>query len=285
MDISDIANRAIPPEPWAEGEKIPWNEPGFSERMLREHLSQDHDAASRRIEIVHQQVDYIERLLGDKTGARALDLACGPGLHSLELARRGLGTLGIDFSPTSIEWAKSTASSESLACEFVYGDIRTADYGSEFNVAMLLFGEMNVFSIADFRIVLRKTREALVDGGVLLLEPHEPGVIHTNFESPPTWTAHESGLFSDRPHVLLEEGFWHGDVQMAVKRWYVVDSETGEVTAYSQTVVDYSRFELAHLVEAEGFTVSEATYSAAETWPDGSHGQTAEFYPLVAIAK
>ena len=27
------------PEPWDEGDNIPWNEPGFSRRMLREHLT------------------------------------------------------------------------------------------------------------------------------------------------------------------------------------------------------------------------------------------------------
>ncbi len=281
MKISDIANRQIPPDPWVEGEKIPWDHPEFSKRMLKEHLSQEHNAASRRTEIVHQQVDYIEGLLNGKKGARALDLACGPGLHSHELARRGHEALGIDFSPASIECAKSTASDESLNCEFVHEDIRAAEYGDGFDLAMLLFGEMNVFSIADFRVILRKSRSALVDGGVLLLEPHEPGVIRANFELSPTWTAHESGLFSDSPHLLLEEGFWHNDVQMAVKRWYVIDSESGDVTLYSQTVLDYSRFDLAHLVEAEGFTVSEAP----RDWPGGNEDQPAQFYPLVAIAK
>jgi hypothetical protein len=43
MDLMDIIRRQAVPEPWSEGEKIPWNELGFSRRMLLEHLSQDHD--------------------------------------------------------------------------------------------------------------------------------------------------------------------------------------------------------------------------------------------------
>jgi SAM-dependent methyltransferase len=282
MKISDIANRQIPPDPWIEGEKIPWDHPEFSKRMLKEHLSQDHNAASRRTEIVHRQVDYLERIAGGlERDLKVLDLACGPGLHSLDLARRGHETFGIDFSPASIEWAKSTAAAESLNSEFTHEDIRTTEFGGDFDLAMLLFGEMNVFSIADFRAIIQKARSALVDGGVLLLEPHEPGVVRANFESSPTWTSSESGLFSDRPHLLLEEGFWHNDVHMAVKRWYVIDAKSGDVTPYSQTVVDYSRFELAHLVEGEGFTVSEAPGG----WPSGNEDHPAEFYPLVATAK
>jgi SAM-dependent methyltransferase len=106
MKITDIVNRQNPPQPWEEGEKIPWDEPEFSKRMLKEHLSQDHNAASRRFEIVHRQVDWLERLAGGlERDLKVLDLACGPGLHSLDFARRGHSTHGIDFSPASIEWA------------------------------------------------------------------------------------------------------------------------------------------------------------------------------------
>ena len=59
MDLLDLTNRIEIPEPWSEGEKIPWDEPGFSKRMLEEHLSQEHDAASRRFEIIDRHVDWI----------------------------------------------------------------------------------------------------------------------------------------------------------------------------------------------------------------------------------
>lgn len=46
--ICDIVDRAQAPAPWSEGDNIPWDEPEFSERMLAEHLSQEHDLALRR---------------------------------------------------------------------------------------------------------------------------------------------------------------------------------------------------------------------------------------------
>lgn len=276
MNIADIVNRAVPAEPWVDGEKIPWDEPGFSARMLKEHLSQDHDAASRKLEIVRAQVDYVVDLLGHGRDASVLDLACGPGLHSHELARRGHRATGIDFSPASIEWAKSIAASERLTCNFSHADIRHADYGTRFDLALLLFGEINVFKVLDLKTIVGMARQALSHGGVLLLEPHNPGVVRANFETSPKWSAFQSGLFSDRPHVLLEEGFWHEDVQTAVKRWYVIDSNIGSVTLHSQSVVEYTRDRLARLVEDQGFKVSVA----APDWPGGH-----DFYPLVAIAR
>ena len=48
MKLSDITSRTSAPVPWSEGDNIPWDDPDFSERMLKEHLSQEHDLASRR---------------------------------------------------------------------------------------------------------------------------------------------------------------------------------------------------------------------------------------------
>ena len=117
------------------------------------------------------------------------------------------------------------------------------------------------------KLIVAKARRALKDtGGMLLIEPHIPGVIRANFESLSTWSAKTQGLFSDRPHLLLEEGYWHDDVQMAVKRWYVVDSESGEVALYSQTMVEHDPEALVQLVESQGFRVCEAP----DGWPTGN---------------
>ncbi len=64
-----------PAEPWSHGGKIPWNDSDFSKRMLREHLAQNHDRASRRAIIIDEQVAWIhESLLGGRA-SRVLDLA------------------------------------------------------------------------------------------------------------------------------------------------------------------------------------------------------------------
>lgn len=87
MKITDIVKRTPKPEPWVEGDKIPWNDPDFSERMLREPLTQDHDLASRRTAIVDGQVAWIhDHMLGGKPG-KVLDLGCGPGLYASRLAK------------------------------------------------------------------------------------------------------------------------------------------------------------------------------------------------------
>lgn len=48
MDFSTLISASRHIQLSAEESKIPWNEPAFSQRMLANHLSQDHDWASRR---------------------------------------------------------------------------------------------------------------------------------------------------------------------------------------------------------------------------------------------
>ena len=149
MHLADLLTRRLPPAPWSEGDNIPWHEPGFSARMLAEHLSQDHDAASRRATTIERQAAWIHRsVLGGKP-ARVLDLGCGPGLYTSRLARLGHTCVGIDYSPASIAHARAEATAQHLACHYHHVDIRDADYGTGFGLALLIFGELNVFSRPD----------------------------------------------------------------------------------------------------------------------------------------
>ena len=158
MKLVDFINLPAIPTPWAEGDNIPWNEPGFSQRMLKEHLSQRHDAASRRFEKIEKQVDWIHHklLLGRST--KILDLCCGPGLYANRLAKLGHNCVGIDYSPASITYAKNTANKESLDCTYLHQDIRTAEYGMGFGLVMLIYGEFNVFKPNDTREILQRAK-------------------------------------------------------------------------------------------------------------------------------
>ncbi len=109
MNLLDLVQRVPTPTPWSEGDNIPWNDPAFSMRMLREHLSQEHDAASRRTEKIETHIAWIHREWLPKRPSRILDLACGPGLYTSRLARLGHACIGIDYSPASIAYAEETA--------------------------------------------------------------------------------------------------------------------------------------------------------------------------------
>lgn len=253
MNIHDIVYRDPIPQPWAEGEKIPWDDPDFSQRMLAEHLSQRHDAASRRTDLLEAQVQWIHRQVLGGQPTRILDLGCGPGLYTSRLARLGHTCAGIDFSPASLAYARETGDREALNCVYQLADIRHAEYGAGFGLVMLLFGEFNVFRREDAQRILGKAHAALHAGGQLLLEPHTVEAVARIGAQPPRWSSHSTGLFSPQPHLLLTEAFWEQQRQIATERYFVVDAQTGAVSRHAASMQGYTAEEYAQLLIESGF--------------------------------
>jgi SAM-dependent methyltransferase len=253
VHLIDLLNRSSPPLPWAEGDNIPWNEPGFSRRMLAEHLSQEHDAASRRFATIDQHVDWIHTTLLARQPTAILDLGCGPGFYAERLVRLGHTCYGIDYSPASIEYAISTAYREQLACTYSCQDIRQADFPQGMGLVMLIYGEFNVFRPVDAAMILDKAWKALEPGGFLLLEPHTYHIVHSMGEHPASWYSSTGGLFSERPHVVLKENFWDASSHTVTIRYYIIDVLSGWVTRFAQSMQAYQDDEYRLLLSSHGF--------------------------------
>lgn len=87
-------------------------------------------------EHTREEVNFIVDALELRANERILDLACGFGRHTLELARRGYATVGVDITPAYIADARATAQLEHLAVEFVEADVRTVSFENEFDVVL-----------------------------------------------------------------------------------------------------------------------------------------------------
>ena len=253
LPLASLLDRQVPATPWAEGDNLPWDDPAFSERMLAEHLSQQHDMASRRAATIDAQVRLLARLATGGAGARVLDLACGPGLYLHRLARLGCRGHGIDFSPAAIRHARTVAAAEGLDCTFDQADLRQADLGRGYALVLLLFGQVNVFRRPDARDILRRSHAALAPGGTLVLEPQTPEAVRAAGHGDATWTSARSGVFAAGPHLLLEERFWDAPTRTATERWHVVHLETARVERYAMSTCSYDARELVDLLAAVGF--------------------------------
>jgi len=271
VDLLELVARQAVPEPWAEGEKIPWNDPDFSRRMLAEHLSQAHDMASRRFAVIDRHVAWIHGVLLQARPARILDLGCGPGLYTSRLARLGHECAGIDFSPASIAYAREQARTEGLRCTYVQHDIRTAEYGSGYDLVMFLFGELNVFRPAEAQAIVRRACQALGEGGLLLLEVHTFTCVCDIGRQPRSWYSAPSGLFSERPHLVLTESFWDDLRAVATERHFVVDAVTGDVARHAASVQAYTNEQYRSLL-ADGGLAGVSFYPSLTGGPDEAQG-------------
>lgn len=254
MNYLEVVNRSAHPLPWAEGDNIPWNDPAFSERMLMEHLSQEHDAASRRFEIIDRHVAWIRQTVLHGFTTHILDLGCGPGLYSSRLAQAGHVCVGIDFSPASIRYASEHAQFAGLNCRYTCQDVRTAEFGSGYGLAMMIFGEFNVFRPTDARLILQKAYAALDPGGVLLLEPSTFDHVKAMGQEKPEWYTRQHGLFSDTPYLCLEDHYWDEHARVSTMRYFIVDAATAQVTRYASSQQAYTEEDLAVLLRDCGFS-------------------------------
>jgi ubiquinone/menaquinone biosynthesis C-methylase UbiE len=235
--------------------------------MLREHLDESHGAASRITAERTAQLDWLWTKLELQPGMRLLDITCGPGLYAVELARRGCLVTGVDFSPAAIAYAKDLALSQGVAarCAFVEQDVRCLDFsGANFDAAILLYGQLAVFTKAEAQVLLAQLAGALKTGGKLCAELlNQDRVDKTRSE---WWFTDNQGLWGDRPFLHLGERFWYEAEEMSVERFYIIDLETGELTEISLSDQTYSVETMTHMLDRAGFAAVEA-YEAWDHLP------------------
>jgi SAM-dependent methyltransferase len=104
-------------------------------------------------------------------GKRVLDLCCGPGRHSVELARRGFEVTGVDRSPYLLERAQTRASAAGADVEWILDDMRSFRREEGFELAINMYTSFGYTSRAcDDLDILQNLRDSLVPGGSLLIE-------------------------------------------------------------------------------------------------------------------
>ncbi len=184
---------------------------------------------------------------------------------------------GIDFSPASIRHARAEAERERLPATFDLADIRVADYGSGYDCALLLYGELNVFRREDALLILSRIRQALRQDGLLVLEPHTFRSLKNSDAPASSWRTQERGLFSEKPHLLLEESFWDAGASVRSHRWFVVDVANCEVEQHTESLQAYTDEGYEQLLKEAGFQDAEES----PAWPVAP-GQEDTLFALIA---
>jgi SAM-dependent methyltransferase len=123
-----------------------------------------------RMEAAEEEIERVCALVKVQCGS-VLDLCCGPGRHSLALAKKGFQVTGLDLSAFLLNKARTLAKSRKLSVEWVRGDMRKFRRPGAFNLVLNLFTSFGYFQeeASDLK-VLKRVHQNLQKDGIALFD-------------------------------------------------------------------------------------------------------------------
>jgi len=253
MNLEQLKQLQVRPEPFTPGEPLFWDDPHISSQMLAAHLDPKNDLASRRPETIDKSVDWMIQTLGLHDGASVLDLGCGPGLYAMRLAQRGQRVTGLDYSRRSIEYAIQSAKQHNLTIEYRYQDYLTLNDNERYDLALLIYGDFCPLSPIQRSQLLANVHRALKPGGHFILDvttrEHRKRYGNTN-----GWYVSENGFWKPGLHLVLEQGFDYPEQSIFLDQTIVMD-ENGMLLVYRNWFQDYTRETITSELENGGFSM------------------------------
>ena len=154
--------------------------------------------------ITSEEIDHFLKLLDIKSDDSVLDLCCGQGRHTIELASRGFTNIeGLDRSRYLIKKSRLTSKKKGVNCRFREGDARNLPYKPDsFNVVLILGNSFGYFeSISDDLKVLKEIFKTLKPWGKVFIDLADGEYLKTHFQ-PRSWEWIDKSLFVCRERSL-----------------------------------------------------------------------------------
>ncbi len=201
------------------------------------------------------QTDQVIALLGLSAHAhvdgqaepiRVLDVCCGYGRHSIELARRGFRVTGVDISEAQIARAREKSAAAGVRPEFVLGDARALPVQGPFDAAINMFLSFGYFAAdAESQAMLTGIARVLRPGGRLLIDfwnrEHE-------------LRAFQKTVLDRRDDDILEVEEWTFDHLAGRLNWTnTVIFPDGRREAWHHSIRAYTVAEIKRMLETAGF--------------------------------
>jgi SAM-dependent methyltransferase len=152
-------------EPWSTQEmQQDWYTDFFTElpnAFWRAAVPPEHTAA---------EVDFLVRVAGLRPGSRVLDLPCGSGRHSLELARRGCRVTGVDVSAEAVAFARDAAARERTDLDLRIGDMAAVPTDVRVDLAICMGNSFGYLEHTGTERFLADLATVVVPGGSIVLD-------------------------------------------------------------------------------------------------------------------
>ena len=200
--------------------------------------------------ITSREIDLFSNILHLERNHKILDLCCGQGRHSLELANRGYHHVeGLDRSRYLIQKAKNTAKKNGYLIKFKDGDARQLPYSTDsFDEVLILGNSFGYFeTINEDLKVLKEVQRVLRPWGKLLIDISDGEYLQTHFQ-PRSWEWIDKNYFVCRERSLSLDG------QRLISREVINHVNKGVLVDQFYSERLYSKDKIKDLLLAAGFS-------------------------------
>lgn len=190
-----------------------------------------------------QEADFYEKALKIPNQAKILDIPCGNGRLSLELASRGYQVTGVDITERFIDSARRKASESQLSITFKTGDMRDLPWHEEFDTAFSAWGSFGYFDETGDRDFLEAVCRSLKTGGLFMMDIMVAESILPHFLKR-TWSVWED-------LTILQERQWNHETGRIDEEWTFIKGDIKEIKYSSVRIYTYR--EITEMMKNAGF--------------------------------
>lgn len=220
-----------------------WYEQIFNEEYFRTLPMGFHKQTLR-------ETQFILQSLSVGRGGRILDLCCGFGRHTIEMAKRGYDMVGLDLSLPLLQKGLSEAQRRKLSIKFIHGDVRELNFNGVFDACFCVHTSFGYFDDKTNFNVFGGIFKALKTGGRFVIEVLNRDYVIQQMPRRKWWEGSDC-LFLEEVSFNNETSVLHN------KRTFIYDDNR----AWEQYIYIrlFSLHELQSMLRLSGFKILEVS--------------------------
>jgi len=189
------------------------------------------------------EVEFVKDVLKLKPKEKVLDIPCGLGRLTLELAKFGCEMTGLDFTESYLEICKKVASERNLDITLHPGDMRKPPWNNQFDAAFCVGGSFGYFDDVDNQNFVKAVYETLKPGGRFLLYAHVAESLFPMYRKKDWRRVGESIVLDDRSYDI--------ENNRINSEWTIINGNETTVQYSSMRIYRYS--DLRDMLKSAGF--------------------------------
>jgi 2-polyprenyl-3-methyl-5-hydroxy-6-metoxy-1,4-benzoquinol methylase len=195
------------------------------------------------------EIAYLEQATGLKPGDRILDLMCGYGRHSIELARKGFIVTAVDSLSDYVQEIKQNVKDENLFLQIIEADVLQLKLDEEFDLVICMGNSLSIFNYYDTLKIFEKVHSVLKPGGKFIFHSLMiTEVVIKNFQEKSWHYVGDYRLLTDSKYLLRPT---------RIENELIMINKEGKTEEQKLVEYVFSFAEIEEMLNLSGFSITE----------------------------